>query len=62
MSIILFLLALTYFVAVGRRHPAPDTRELSVYAEGREPAAEVEAAHEAAEVETVEPSNGASSS
>ncbi|RNM16198.1 prolipoprotein diacylglyceryl transferase [Nocardioides pocheonensis] len=38
MSIILFLLALTYFVLAGRRHPRPDSREPSVYADGRGPA------------------------
>jgi prolipoprotein diacylglyceryl transferase len=37
MSIILFLLALAYFVVAGRRHPAPASREESVYVEGREP-------------------------
>jgi len=42
-SIILFTAALVYFVVVGRRHPAPDTREQTVYAEGREPVDEVEA-------------------
>lgn len=39
-SIVLFVAALAYFVIVGRRHPAPDTREESVYLEGREPAPE----------------------
>jgi prolipoprotein diacylglyceryltransferase len=41
MSIGLFLGALVYFVVSGRRHHAPDTRETSVYVEGRErPSAE----------------------
>ncbi|MFL6106090.1 MAG: prolipoprotein diacylglyceryl transferase [Marmoricola sp.] len=39
-SIILFTGALVYFLVVGRRHPAPGTREVTVYAEGREPAAD----------------------
>ena len=38
MSIGLFLGAAIYFVVAGRRHPAPHTREESVYVEGREPA------------------------
>jgi len=38
MSIGLFVLALIYFVVAGRRHPKPDSREPSVYAEGRDPA------------------------
>ena len=36
-SIILFTLALVYFVVVGRRHRSPDTREESVFLPGREP-------------------------
>ncbi|MFL6059807.1 MAG: prolipoprotein diacylglyceryl transferase [Marmoricola sp.] len=36
-SIILFVAALVYFVLAGRRHPAPDTRETSVFLPGREP-------------------------
>lgn len=39
-SIILFVLAGIYFVVAGRRHPAPETREPSVYVEGREPEAD----------------------
>jgi prolipoprotein diacylglyceryl transferase len=42
MSIGLFLGALVYFVVSGRRHPAPDTRETSVYVDGREPIASLE--------------------
>jgi prolipoprotein diacylglyceryl transferase len=37
MSIILFAAALVYFVVVGRRHPAPHSREASVYVDGRGP-------------------------
>ena len=40
MSIGLFVAALAYFVVAGRKHPAPHTREESVYVEGRGPAAE----------------------
>ncbi|RNL64952.1 prolipoprotein diacylglyceryl transferase [Nocardioides marmoriginsengisoli] len=36
-SIILFALALGYFVIVGRRHPAPNSREESVYLDGHQP-------------------------
>jgi prolipoprotein diacylglyceryl transferase len=43
-SIILFLLALGYFVIAGRRHPKPDSREESVYLEGRTPQDDAEAA------------------
>jgi prolipoprotein diacylglyceryl transferase len=39
-SIVLFVAATIYFVVVGRRHPRPDSREDSVYVEGREPAPE----------------------
>ncbi len=39
-SIILGGAALIYFVLAGRRHPAPETREASVWAEGREPGAD----------------------
>ncbi|HEX4190444.1 MAG TPA: prolipoprotein diacylglyceryl transferase [Marmoricola sp.] len=39
-AIILFVLALGYFVIAGRKHPAPDTREEAVFAEGREPSPE----------------------
>ncbi|MCW2784093.1 MAG: prolipoprotein diacylglyceryl transferase [Marmoricola sp.] len=39
-SIILGTGALIYFVLAGRRHRAPETREESVWLEGREPAAE----------------------
>ena len=38
MSIILFVGAAAYFLVTGRRHPAPDTREPTPYAEGREAA------------------------
>jgi prolipoprotein diacylglyceryl transferase len=37
MSIVLFVVALAYFVVAGRRHPRPHSREDSVYVEGREP-------------------------
>ena len=37
-SLVLFIGALVYFVVAGRRHPAPNTREDTVYVEGREPA------------------------
>lgn len=47
-SIVLFAAALVYFVAVGRRHPKPDTREESVYRAGREPGPD-DAAADAAE-------------
>lgn len=36
-SIILFTAALLYFILAGRKHPAPNTREASVFVEGREP-------------------------
>jgi prolipoprotein diacylglyceryl transferase len=39
-SIVLFLGALAYFVVAGRRHPRPDSREESVYLDGRGPDAE----------------------
>ncbi|MBO9520395.1 MAG: prolipoprotein diacylglyceryl transferase [Nocardioidaceae bacterium] len=39
-SIVLFTGALVYFVLAGRRHPAPESREESVYLPGREPASE----------------------
>lgn len=39
-SIILFTLALIYFVVAGRRHPRPESREASVYVDGRGPDAE----------------------
>ena len=42
-SIVLFTGALVYFVIAGRRHPAPDTRETSVYLPGRGPGADDEA-------------------
>jgi prolipoprotein diacylglyceryl transferase len=48
-SIILFTLALVYFVVVGLRHRAPESREASVYVAGREPVAtDTEAATESA--------------
>ncbi len=37
MSIVLFVLALTYVVVTGRRHRPPHTREESPYLPGREP-------------------------
>ena len=37
-SIVLFTGALVWFVVAGRRHPRPDSRETTVYREGREPA------------------------
>jgi prolipoprotein diacylglyceryl transferase len=67
-SIVLFTAALVYFVVAGRRHPAPDTREASVYVEGREPVEDVEAADvESADVESADSeaagsANGAASS
>ena len=77
-SIVLFLGALVYFVVAGRRHPAPNTREDSVYVDGREPDADEaavdpgvdearsEAADEGGEVgagaEPADSSNGPSSS
>ncbi|MFL6173767.1 MAG: prolipoprotein diacylglyceryl transferase [Marmoricola sp.] len=39
-SIVLGLAALAYFVLAGRKHPAPVTREPSVYLPGREPGAD----------------------
>jgi prolipoprotein diacylglyceryl transferase len=36
-SIVVFALAATYFVLAGRRHRRPDTREESVYRDGRPP-------------------------
>ncbi|HET6151681.1 MAG TPA: prolipoprotein diacylglyceryl transferase [Marmoricola sp.] len=39
-AILLGLGALVYFVLAGRKHPAPDTREATVFVEGREPASE----------------------
>lgn len=39
-SIVLFILALAYFVVAGRRHPRPASREESVYTDGRAGAAE----------------------
>lgn len=67
MSIGLFVAALVYFVVVGRRHPAPATREASVYLEGREPADEsaepVEhSGVEPADAEAADSSNGSPSS
>jgi prolipoprotein diacylglyceryl transferase len=38
MALILFLGALVAFVLIGRRHPAPDSRETTVYLDGRAPA------------------------
>jgi prolipoprotein diacylglyceryl transferase len=35
-AIVLFVLAATYFVVVGRRHPRPDSREPSPYTAGRD--------------------------
>ncbi|MFL6265832.1 MAG: prolipoprotein diacylglyceryl transferase [Actinomycetes bacterium] len=70
MSIVLFIGALVYFVVAGRRHPAPNTREDSVYVEGREPvdadaseeADRESAAVEPADVEPADSSNGSPSS
>lgn len=66
-SIVLFTAALVYFVVAGRRHPAPDTREASVYVAGREPVDDVETADvEPADVEVEDAapadSNGSPSS
>ena len=36
-SIVLFAAALAYFVIAGRKHPAPESRETSVYLPGRDP-------------------------
>jgi prolipoprotein diacylglyceryl transferase len=60
MSIILFVAALAYFVVAGRRHRAPETRERSVYVEGREPVVET-AAVEPTEVEAADSANGSPS-
>ncbi len=50
-SIILFALALAYFVYAGRKHPAPESREASVYVEGHvPPAGAPEGAPEGADV------------
>lgn len=46
-SLVLFVGALVYFVVAGRRHPAPNTREDSVYVEGREPVDDDPASDEA---------------
>jgi prolipoprotein diacylglyceryl transferase len=70
-SIVLFTAALVYFVIAGRRHPAPHTREESVYVEGRGPAGgDVEpdaldaepADVEPADVEPADSANGSPSS
>lgn len=61
MSIGLFVAALAYFVLAGRRHPAPDTREASVYVEGREPADDVEAS-DSSDVAAADTANGSPSS
>ena len=61
-SIVLFTGALVYFVVAGRRHPAPDTREDSVYVEGREADEEAAAASEPVDVEPADSSNGSPSS
>jgi prolipoprotein diacylglyceryl transferase len=60
MSIFLFVAALAYFVVAGRRHPRPESREASVYVEGREPAGD-QASGEPADVESAEPANGSPS-
>lgn len=57
MSIGLFAAALAYFVVAGRRHPAPHSREESVYVDGRAPEAE---AIEPADAEPADSSNGSS--
>ena len=59
MSIGLFVAALAFFVVAGRRHRPPDTRERSVYVEGREPAEE--AADEPADVQPADSANGSPS-
>jgi prolipoprotein diacylglyceryl transferase len=63
MAIGLFTGALVYFVVAGRRHPAPDSREASVYVEGREPVADApeHADDDAADVEPADSSNGTTS-
>lgn len=61
MSIGLFVAALAYFVLAGRRHPAPDTREASVYVEGREPADDVDAS-DSSDVAAADTANGSPSS
>ena len=55
MSIGLFVAALIYFVVAGRRHPAPASREQSVYVDGREPQV---APHD--DAEPADSSNGSS--
>lgn len=60
MSIGLFTGALVYFVVAGRRHPRPDSREESVYVDGREPGAEASATP--ADVEPADSANGTPSS
>jgi prolipoprotein diacylglyceryl transferase len=60
MAIGLFVGALAYFVVAGRRHPAPESREASVYADGREPDADEPV--ESADVESAESANGSPSS
>lgn len=60
-SIVLFVAALAYFVIVGRRHPAPETRESSVYLDGREPTP-TESGQEAAESRQPSPATDTSES
>ena len=63
MSVGLFVAALVYFVVAGRRHPAPETREPSVYVEGREPVdAAVESDAGAEDVAPADSANGSASS
>jgi prolipoprotein diacylglyceryl transferase len=58
MSIGLFVAALAYFVIAGRRHPAPDSREESVYVEGRGPAVDEPGSAEAVGAEPADSANG----
>jgi prolipoprotein diacylglyceryl transferase len=58
MSIGLFVAALAYFVLAGRRHPAPDSREESVYVEGRGPAVDEPGSAEAVGAEPADSANG----
>lgn len=56
-SIILFVAALAYFVVVGRRHPRPDSRETSVFVEGRGPDAEGAHGSEAGSAASTQPTD-----
>ena len=45
-SIVCFIGALAYFVVVGRKHRAPETRPASVYVDGHEPDSEIVATND----------------